>query len=160
MGPDTVDVSMSTAVPAAFAGVNVTDEAKRIKDEMDLHAVAGSFGWAVFRLSDGAPVDHVAYERWQDAVRHMRWDRDNYMYVEIQPGGMPYNEAQAVLNYARGIRKMGHRIPAPDWADHQAMSMPYQPWDRRTMARQLVSGRPLDSRGFSNLPSERLIQHG
>lgn len=131
-----------------------SDDVKRVKDEMDMHAVAGSHGWVAFHLSDGRPANHTAYERRQDAVLAMRWDRDNFMYVEIQPGGMELKEAEAVLAYARLISKMGFRIPDPEF-DYDA-TMPYQPWDRARMARQLVSGKPLDPFGYTNLPSERL----
>ena len=90
---------MSTAVPAGIAGANVTDEAKRIKDEMDYHALCGHFGWAVLALADGKPMDHVAYETYRDAVKGAKWNRDNYLFLEIQPDGMPYREAQAVIDY-------------------------------------------------------------
>jgi hypothetical protein len=133
-----------------------SDDAKRVADEMTLHAVAGSHGFAVFRLSDGRPMDHTAYDSWSAAVKGAKWDRDNYMYLEIQPDGMTLREGQAVLDYARIVSKMGFRIPSPDWADHQAMSMPYQKRDRMKMARQLASGKPLYPEGWvaSNLPSE------
>ena len=137
------------------------DAARRVKDEMDLHAVTGDSGWAVFHLSDGRPFDHVAYPSWQDAVKATKWDRDNYMYPEIPPDGMPsLREAQGILDYARLIHRMGHRIPGDDWKDHQAASMPMQPWDRRLMAYQLAKGKPLDIRGYSNLPMERLARNG
>lgn len=136
----------------------VPDDVKRVKYAMDMHAVAGSRGWAAFKLEDGS-TDNVVYDSWSDAVRAMKWDRDNYMYGEIQPDGMTEQFAAAVLNYARAMHRMGWRIPSPDWhAGELASSMPYQPSDRRTMARQLISGKPLYPEGFvaSNLPSERL----
>ena len=140
------------------------DAAKRVRDAMDMHAVAGAFGWVAFHLADGRPADHVAYPRWQDAVTHMHGDRDHYLYLEIQPGGMPLNEAVAVLRYARLIHSQGWRIPGPDFAG-ELTAMPAQKHDRRAMARQLITGRPLgDLRlpngGYTNLPSERRIQHG
>lgn len=132
-----------------------TDAASRIKYDMDMHAVAGSRGWAAFSLEDGSS-DHTAYDTWSDAVRIKNWDRDNYMYLEIQPDGMPdVEDAKACLKYARTIRQLGHRIPSPDWEHYQSMSMPYAPWDRARMAKQLASGKPLDPRGYSNLPAER-----
>lgn len=134
-----------------------TDAAKRIKYEMDLHAVAGSGGcWLAFKLNDGSSPDHTAYESWSEAVAAQKWDRDNYMYLEIPPDGMPdINDAKACLTYARTVHSLGHRIPSPDWEHYQAMSMPYAPWDRARMAKQLASGKPLDERGYSNLPAER-----
>jgi hypothetical protein len=130
-----------------------SDEAKRIADEMSMHAVAGSRGWAVFALSDGSPLDHTAYPTWNRAVKAAKWDRDNYMFAEIPPDGMPPSHAQAILKYARFMHSQGWRIPNPDWEHGQATSMPYQPWDRARMAKQLVSGKPLDVRGYSNVPS-------
>jgi hypothetical protein len=132
-----------------------TDAASRIKYDMDLHAVAGSSGWAAFALADGSS-DHTAYDTWSDAVKSKNWDRDNYMYLEIQPDGMPsVEEAKRVLHYARTIHTLGHRIPSPDWEHYQSMSMPYQSWDRARMAKQLASGKPLDANGYSNLPATR-----
>jgi hypothetical protein len=131
------------------------DACSRIKSAMDMHAVAGSSGYAAFKLEDGS-TDNVAYETWNDAVRHQRWDRDNYMYLEITPDGMhSLLEAAAPLDFARFLRQQGMRIPSPEWVDHQAMSMPYQPWDRQRMARQLIAGKPLDPNGYSNIPSIR-----
>lgn len=134
------------------------DAAKRVKDEVDMHAVLGKRGWAAFALADGRPADHVAYERRQDAVRHMRWDRDDYLYLEIQPDGMPLREAVAVLKYARLVHAMGWRIPGPEF--DMPPGMPAQPRDRLLMARQLASGCPLVPEGFalSNLPAERKVR--
>jgi hypothetical protein len=137
------------------------DAVKRIKYAMDIHAVAGSYGWAAFKLEDGS-TDNVAYESWKAAVKSTKWDRDNYMYLEIQPDGMHSElEAAAVFDYARTLHKGGYRIPSPDWeAGALASSMPNQPWDKKTMAKQLISGKPLDPNGYTNLnhlPSERLI---
>lgn len=147
----------------AHADPSLLDAAKRIKDEMDLHALAGVSGWAVFALADGRPLDHTAYESWRAAVKGAKWDRDNYLFLEIQPDGMPsVREAQAVLQYARLIHKLGYRIPSPDWdAGPLASSMPHNPRDRAVMGRQLATGRPLVPQGFamSNLPSERR-KHG
>lgn len=135
------------------------EAAKRLKDEMDLHAIAKSRGWVAFHLADGKPADHVVYERRQDAVKHMRWDRDNFLYLEIQPDGMPLKEGIAVLTWARFVHKMGWRIPDPEF--DMPPGMPRTRRDRRLMARQLVSGKPLVPEGFalSNLPSERR-KHG
>lgn len=133
-----------------------TDAARRIKDEMDLHAVAGDTGWAVFSLADGRPRDHVAYDSWSEAVKSTGWDRDNYFYLEIDPGGMPLGEAQAVLDYARFVRAMGGRVPPPDSHYGELFSsMPFYEHDKIRMARQLASGKPIDPRGLTNLPSER-----
>jgi hypothetical protein len=132
------------------------DEVKRIADEMDLHAYAGSYGWAVFALADGKPLDHTPYPTWNDAVRASKWDRDNYMYVEIRPDGMPPKEASAILDYARTMHKMGYRIPSPDWeAGSMTSSMPDTPSDRMRMLRQMASGKPIlpDDVPYGNLPN-------
>lgn len=133
------------------------DDVRRVKDEADMHAVAGSRGWFAVAMADGKPLDHTAYESWNDAVRAARWDRDRYIFLEIQPDGMTYREAEAVLKYARGMYDMGFRIPSPDWEHGQAMSMPYHAHDRKRMARQLVSGTPLipDDVPYGNIPAFR-----
>ena len=132
-----------------------SDDAKRVSDEMALHAIAKSRGWAIFALADGRPFDHTPYESWSAAVKATKWDRDNYMYCEIQPDGMPLREAEGVLKYARTVHKMGHRIPSPDWEGGPLSSMmPMRSWDRKAMARQLASGKPLATPGdgWGNTP--------
>jgi hypothetical protein len=138
------------------------DAAKRIRDEMNMHAVAGAYGFAVFALADGSPMDHTPYPTWQAAVKAAKHDRDNYMFLEIKPDGMgSLREAAAPLQYARVLHSQGYRVPSPGWeAGPLASSMPHQPWDRARMAVQLGSGKPLDTRGFTNLPSERRMKHG
>lgn len=130
----------------------------RVKDELDMHAVAGSKGkWAIFHLSDGSPFDHTPYDTWNDAVKATKWDRDNFAYVEIQPDGCPYNEADALLRYARTIHQLGHRIPTPDWeAGPMVASMPRNRHDRRRMAAQLKKGRALypEDMPYGNLPGQ------
>lgn len=129
------------------------DDVRRVKDEMDMHAVAGARGWVAFHLADGRPLDHTAYPVRILAVKAAKWDRDNYMYAEIQPDGMPYREASAVLKYARSLHEAGWRIPDPEF-DYDA-SMPRTAADRKRMARQLVSGKPLSPQHITtNLPSE------
>ncbi len=115
------------------------DDARRIADEMTLHTIAGSAGmWAAFRMSDGQPIDHVAYERREDAVRAAKHDRDTTVYLEIQPDGMTPREAQAFLSYARMLHDAGFRLPSPDF-DFDA-SMPAFGWDQRAKIRHLASG--------------------
>ena len=135
-----------------------SDDVLCVKDEMDMHAVAGAHGWAVFALADGTPLDHVPYESWNHAVKAAKWNRDNYMYLEIQPDGMTYKGAHAVLTYARVISKMGYRIPSPEWQDYQATSMPLQRHDRIRAARQLATGKPIyPGIPYSNLPQFRKV---
>jgi hypothetical protein len=135
----------------------LADAAKRVKDEMDLHAVAGDRGWAVFALADGKPLDHTAYDSWKAAVKAAKWDRDRYFFLEVQPDGMPEREAVAVIRYARLCHDLGGRVPPPDDVHLFPPGMPLQPLDRLRMARQLASGKPLVPAGFamSNHPAER-----
>jgi hypothetical protein len=134
------------------------DDVLRVKDEMDMHAVLGQKNqWVAFALADGQPLDHAAYPTWNDAVKAAKWDRDNYIYLEVQPDGMPYKEASAVLRYARTLHKMGYRIPDPDWTDYEASVMPRLPADRRLAARQLITGTPIypDNVSYGNLPQRK-----
>lgn len=115
-----------------------SDAAKRISAEMQMHAVAKSEGWAVFRLSDGMPFDHVPYSRRVEAVKATGWDRDRFLYLEIQPDGMGLKEAEAVLKYARMIHDAGFRIPAPDF--EYDPTMPLLRHDRIRTIKHLASG--------------------
>ena len=131
------------------------DEIRRIKDEMDMHAALKQRGWVVIALADGSPLDHAAYPTWNDAVKAAKWNRDNYMFLEIQPDGMTYREAHAVLDYARKLYDGGYRIPNPEWDAHMASTMPIQKHDRKIMLRQLISGKPLipSDVPYGNLPN-------
>lgn len=115
-----------------------SDAAKRIAAEMTLYALAHDAGWAVFSLSDGTPARHFAYPRREDAVRDMHWDRDNYLYLEVQPDGMSPREAEAVLKYGRALHDAGFRIPEPDF--NFDASMPLLKSDRARQIRHLASG--------------------
>ena len=80
-----------------------TDDARRMADAMNLHAVAKSKGWAVFALLDGRS-DQTAYETLDDAHRSTTWRRDDYLYLEIPAGGVNNPaEMQACLDYARAL---------------------------------------------------------
>lgn len=133
------------------------DDVRRLKDEMDMHAVVKNRGWVVVSLQDGRPLNHTAYPDWKDAAkaRQRRVDEHSWMILQIQPDGMPYREAQAVLNYERTLHKAGYRSPGPDWeAGPLASSMPRTPQDQFRMIQQLASGKPLDGgREHSNLPN-------
>jgi hypothetical protein len=124
-----------------------SDDAKRISDEMTLHTLAGSAGhWAAFRLSDGQPKDHTAYVTWADAVKHAgKHDRDETIYLQVQPDGMQPREAESFLKYARFLHDAGHRLPPPDSAAFSYCSqlgsgLPALKSDRYKMARHLISG--------------------
>lgn len=133
------------------------DAVKRVKDEMDMHALLKQRGWVALSLADGKPLDHACYPTWNDAVKATRWDRDNYIYLEVQPDGMPYQEAAAVLDFARKLHAGGYRIPNPDWTDYQASVMPRTAHDRRRAAKQLLTGKPLlpFDVPYGNLPAMR-----
>ena len=90
-----------------------TDDARRMADAMNLHAVAKSRGWAVFALLDGRS-DQTAYETLDDAHRSTKWRRDDYLYLEIPAGGCNNPaEMQACLDYGRALHKAGYRLPDP-----------------------------------------------
>lgn len=117
-----------------------SDDAKRISDEMTLHALAGKAGcWAAFRMDDGRPRDHVAYESRIKAVQYAgKWDRDTTVYLEIAPDGMQPEEAEAFLAWARFLHSQGWRLPDPGF-DYDG-GMPHLKSDRQAMARHLISG--------------------
>lgn len=133
------------------------DEVKRVCDEMNMHAELRQRGWVAFALQDGSPLDHAAYPTWNDAVKAAKWDRDRFMFLEIQPDGMTHQEACAVLDFARKLYAGGYRIPNPEWDNYQASTMPLNPHDRKRMARQLITGKPLlpSDVPYGNLPNIR-----
>jgi hypothetical protein len=91
-----------------------SDDARRMADTMNLHAVAGSRGWAVFALADGRSPGNTAYDDISDAHRAMKWDRDRYLYLQIPAGGVnDPAEMQGCLDYARVLSQMGYRLPDP-----------------------------------------------
>jgi hypothetical protein len=90
-----------------------SDDAARMSDTMNLHAVAKSKGWAVFALADGRS-DNVPYETYDDALRSTKWNRDRYLYLQIPAGGVSDPaEMQGCLDYARTLQDMGARLPDP-----------------------------------------------
>lgn len=89
------------------------DDARRMADVMNLHAVLGNRGWAVFALADGRS-DNTAYETYGDALLAKRWDRDRFLYLEIPAGGVQDPaEMQGCLDYARILHDAGYRMPDP-----------------------------------------------
>jgi hypothetical protein len=90
-----------------------TDDARRMADTMNLHAVVKAKGWAVFALADGTS-DNTAYETIGEAYMAKRWDRDNFLYLQIPAGGVnDPAEMQGCLDYARALHKAGYRLPDP-----------------------------------------------
>lgn len=125
----------------------VSADACRIADEMTLHTLAGMAGhWAAFRLDNGLPKDHTAYPTWHEAVAYAGgWDRDETIYLLVQPDGMQPREAESFLKYARFLHAAGHRLPPPDTAAFAYCSqlgsgLPQLQSDRFKMARHLISG--------------------
>jgi hypothetical protein len=117
-----------------------SDDARRMADTMNLHAIAKSKGWAIFALADGRSPDMTPYPEIGDAYRAMKWDRDNYLYLEIPAGGVnDPAEMQACLDYARTLSKAGYRLPDPrDFNAPDARFPVHQPpVMRRDWARQI-----------------------
>lgn len=122
---------------AAFT--RITDDAKRISDEMNMHAVVKDSGWAAFRLSDGSPVDHNAYPSRRAAVLAMRWNANDCMYLEIAPDGMRTDVAQTAIDFQRMLRdSLGLQFADPDF-DFDS-SRPILASDRHKTLRHLASG--------------------
>jgi hypothetical protein len=140
-----------------FTTETVSDDVKRVYDELNMHAVAKARGWVSFALADGTS-DHAVYDSWASAVAAKRFNRDDYCYIELQPDGCPsYSEAHAILEYPRTLSKMGYRVPPPDSVSDgfgEITAMPSTPYDRMRMANQLVTGKKLvpDEITVSNLP--------
>jgi hypothetical protein len=133
------------------------DPVKRVKDEMDFHAVAGGFGYAVFSMQDGRPLTHDTYP--SRALARKAGERktsDHLLILEVQPDGMPYNEADAVLKYERALNSAGYRTPDTLESEENSglLSMPRNRHDRRRMARQLKTGKALypAETDYTNLP--------
>lgn len=117
-----------------------SDAAARMADTMNLHAVAKSRGWAVFALADGRSPDMTPYPDIGDAYKSTRWDRDNYLYLQIPAGGVnDPAEMQACLDYARALHKAGCRLPDPRDVHNAARDFPFHspPVLRRDWARQI-----------------------
>lgn len=136
------------------------DPVLRIKDAMDLHALGGGSGYVAFKLTDGTPLT-VSPQPSRAAARKYasRYTMDHLLILEIQPDGMPYREASAVLQYERTLISQGVRTPdsLESEANSGLLSMPRTTADRRRMAAQLRSGKPLvpDGRAYGNHPAFR-----
>jgi hypothetical protein len=134
------------------------DPVRRIKDEMDLHAVAGGSGYCAFNLQTGKPMSRGNSFPSRAAARRNAEKKtmDHLLILEIQPDGMPYKEANAVLQYERTLISAGVRTPDEFETEENSglLSMPRTTYDRRRMRQQLVSGRPLMPEGmpYGNLP--------
>lgn len=121
------------------------DPVLRVKDAMDLHAVGGGRGYVAFSLQTGVPQSPFSFPSRALARREAeKHTSDHLLIIEIQPDGMPYNEAAAVLQYERTLISMGVRSPDVLETEENSglLSMPRNRHDRRRMAKQLKSGRP------------------
>lgn len=134
------------------------DDVKRVKDAMDVHAVGGSAGqYAVFSLQTGTPVVMDVFPSRRDARRiaSMR-TTDALLILQVAPDGMPYNEAAACLKYERALWSSGFRTPDSMESEENSgmLSIPRTKGDRKRMAAQLISGRPMlpDGLPYGNLP--------
>jgi len=123
------------------------DPVLRIKDEMDLHAVAGGKGYCAFNLQTGKPMSRGNTFPSRAAARRNAEKRtmDHILILEVQPDGMPYHEADAVLRYERTLIAAGVRTPDQFETEENSgmLSMPRTKLDRSRMIKQLVSGKPL-----------------
>lgn len=135
------------------------DPVLRIKDEMDLHAVAGGSGYCAFNLQTGKPMSRGNTFPSRAAARRNAEKRtmDHLLILEVQPDGMPYQEADAVLRYERAMISAGIRTPDQFETEENSglLSMPRQASDRARMMRQLQTGKPLYPADvpYSNLPA-------
>jgi hypothetical protein len=134
------------------------DDVKRIKDTMDLHAIGKGRGYIAFSLQTGKPYTMEPQPSRAMARRIAeKKTTDALLIIEIQPDGMPYNEASAVLKYERTMYEMGYRTPDvfEDEQNSGLLSMPRTKQDRKRMAKQLLSGRPLVPNGvpYGNIPN-------
>jgi hypothetical protein len=139
------------------------DPVLRVADEMNMHAAAHTpgdpFGYAVFSMETGTPVTHDLYpSRARARQSAEKITSDHLLIIEMQPDGMPFREAEAVLKYERTlVYNLGVRSPdSLETEENSAiLSMPRNRHDRRRMARQLKTGKPLyhESVSYGNLPN-------
>lgn len=135
------------------------DPVLRIKDEMDLHAVAGGRGYCAFNLQSGKPMSRGNTFPSRAAARKNAEKRtmDHLLILEVQPDGMTYREADAVLRYERTLISAGVRTPDHFETEENSglLSMPRESWDRARMIKQLKSGKPLYPADvpYGNLPA-------
>jgi len=135
------------------------DPVLRIKDEMDLHAVAGGSGYCAFNLQTGKPMSRGNTFPSRGAARRNaeKRTRDHLLILEVQPDGMSYREADACLRYERTLIAAGVRTPDQFETEENSgmLSMPRTKFDQERMIKQLVSGKslyPADT-SYSNLPA-------
>jgi hypothetical protein len=96
-------------------GTQWSDAARRLADAVNLHVTVDREGntgrWLAARLSDGV-ADATLYDTREEAVRYQLHEQ-LCVYVCIPPTGMPYNEAETLLNFTRAMYDAGYRMPDP-----------------------------------------------
>jgi hypothetical protein len=119
------------SVPLAEKPAKCGDAAKRLSDDITLHAVAGSAGmWAAVSLADGS-TDRTPYPSRSEAVRHQH--SPEYMtFVLIPPSGMTVREADVVLGFWRQVHDAGFRAVDPR---DDIPAMPLRPEEAREQVR-------------------------
>ena len=136
----------------------ISDDAKRVHDAMALHAIAGATGYFACKLIDGSPVTNETYPSRRDARRNAeKRTSDPLIILEVQPDGGSPRICQVALEYERMLYSRGFRTPDTLESEENSglLSIPEFAHDRRRMANQLISGKPLvDPRvAVSNLPA-------
>lgn len=112
-------------------------EAHRCSDIINLAVISGQVGrWIAIRLSDGG-WDGTVYDHRADAVSHQLHE-NLCAYVQVVPGGMNPQEAQAYLDYHRALYDEGFRLPDPEF---QPPLMPLTARDQMRQIRTLTKGR-------------------
>lgn len=118
-------------VPLAEQPARCGDAAKRLSDDITLHALAGSAGkWAAVKLADGSS-DRTAYPSRSEAIRHQS-SPEYCTYVLIPPDGMTVREADVVLHFWRQVYDAGFRAVDPR---DDIPSMPLRPEEAREQIR-------------------------
>lgn len=114
----------------------VTDDGRRLADAHEVARLAGGTGrWIAARLSDGGTAGEV-FDRRDQAVRHHSTD---HMYVQIQPGPMPPQEATALIDVHRRALAAGWDFTDPNQQPQAPLSGPLPTTvDARLAARGFV----------------------
>lgn len=137
---------------------DITDAARRIHEAMALHAIAKARGYFACKLMDGRPVTNDTFPS-RAAARRIaeRKTSDPLIILEVQPDGGTPKGCQIALDYERMLYSRGCRTPDALETEENSglLSIPEFAHDRRRMARQLITGKPLVSPEVtvSNLPA-------
>jgi hypothetical protein len=82
------------------------DAANRMRDAVNLHVLAGTFGerrigFVAIRLGDGRAYQNTLYDSRKDAVRHTANQGKDWFYVKVGAETMGEREALIILQMAR-----------------------------------------------------------